>query len=38
MVEYALMLMLVALVLIVILTVLGGHVTDMYSNVSNGIK
>jgi len=38
MVEYALMLMLVALVLIVILTVLGGRVTDMYSNVSNGIK
>lgn len=38
MVEYALMLMLVALVLIVILTVLGGHVTDMYSNISNGIK
>jgi len=38
MVEYALMLMLVALVLIVILTVLGGRVTDMYSNVSHGIK
>ncbi|MGA9775249.1 MAG: pilus assembly protein [Candidatus Dormiibacterota bacterium] len=37
MVEYALILMLVAMVVIVILGVLGGHVTDMYSNVSNGV-
>ena len=37
MVEYALVLMLVAMVLIVIVGVLGGHVTDMYSNVSNGV-
>ncbi len=37
MVEYALILMLVAMVLIVIVGVLGGHVTDMYSNISNGV-
>lgn len=37
MVEYALILMLVAMVVIVIIGVLGGHVTDMYSNVSNGV-
>ncbi len=38
MVEYALILMLVAMVVIVILGVLGGHVTDMYSNISNGVS
>ena len=38
MVEYALILMLVAIVLIVIVTVLGTHVSGMYSNISNGIK
>ena len=37
MVEYALILMLVAMVLIVIVGVLGGHVTNMYSNISNGV-
>ena len=37
MVEYALILMLVALVIIVIMTVLGGHVSNLYSNIANGI-
>jgi len=38
MVEYALILMLVAMVVIVIFAVLGTHVSGMYSNVANGIK
>jgi pilus assembly protein Flp/PilA len=37
MVEYALVLMLVALVIIVIMTVLGTHVSHLYSNIANGI-
>ncbi len=38
MVDYALVLMLVALVVIAILTVLGTHVGHMYSNIENGVN
>ncbi|MHB1501208.1 MAG: Flp family type IVb pilin [Candidatus Dormibacteria bacterium] len=38
MVEYALVLMLVAIVVIVILTVLGTHVGHMYSNINRGVQ
>ncbi|MHB8393182.1 MAG: Flp family type IVb pilin [Candidatus Dormibacteria bacterium] len=37
MVEYALILMLVAMAVIVIFMVLGHHVGGLYSNISNGI-
>jgi pilus assembly protein Flp/PilA len=37
MVEYALILMLIAIVVIVILTSLGKQVSTLYSNVSSGI-
>jgi len=38
MVEYALILLLVAMVIIVIMVVLGHRVGGMYSNISNGIQ
>jgi pilus assembly protein Flp/PilA len=38
MVEYALILVLVALVVIVILTITGGQVSNTFSNVSNGLN
>jgi pilus assembly protein Flp/PilA len=37
MVEYSLILMLVALVVMVIFVVLGHRVSDMYSNINNGL-
>jgi pilus assembly protein Flp/PilA len=37
MVEYALILMLIAIVIVVILGLLGGHVTHLYSNIANGL-
>jgi Flp pilus assembly pilin Flp len=37
MVEYALILMLIAIVIVVILGLLGGHVTNLYSNIANGL-
>jgi Flp pilus assembly pilin Flp len=37
MVEYSLILMLIALVVMVIFVVLGHRVSDMYSNINNGI-
>ncbi|HYA00009.1 MAG TPA: Flp family type IVb pilin [Candidatus Binatia bacterium] len=37
MVEYGMILMLIALVVIVILTVAGHQVSNMFSNVSNGL-
>jgi pilus assembly protein Flp/PilA len=37
MVEYSLILMLVALVVLVIFVVLGHRVSDMYSNINNGL-
>jgi len=37
MVEYALILVLIAIVVIVILTVLGHQVSNVFSNVSNGL-
>ena len=37
MVEYALILILVAMVVILVLTVLGRQVSNLYSNVSSGI-
>jgi pilus assembly protein Flp/PilA len=38
MVEYALILMLIALVLIIVVTVLGGQTSNLYSNISNGLN
>ncbi|HVB53853.1 MAG TPA: hypothetical protein VNF24_06630 [Candidatus Acidoferrales bacterium] len=38
MVEYSLILVLVALVVLVIFIVLGHRVSDLYSNISNGIN
>jgi pilus assembly protein Flp/PilA len=37
MVEYALILMLIAIVIVVILGLLGGHVSHLYSNIANGL-
>jgi Flp pilus assembly pilin Flp len=37
MVEYSLILMLVALVVMVIFVLVGHRVSDMYSNVNNGL-
>jgi pilus assembly protein Flp/PilA len=37
MVEYALILVLIAIVVIVILTLVGSRVSDVYSNISNGL-
>jgi pilus assembly protein Flp/PilA len=37
MVEYALILVLIAIVVIVILTVVGGQVNNVFSNVSSGL-
>ena len=37
MIEYAFILVLVAMVLIVIVTVLGKQTSNMYSNIANGI-
>ncbi len=37
MVEYALILVLIAIVVIVILTVVGHRVSDVFSNVNNGL-
>jgi pilus assembly protein Flp/PilA len=38
MVEYALILVLIAIVVIVILTTLGKQVNNVFSNISNGLK
>lgn len=38
MVEYALILVLIAMVVIVVLTVLGNQVNNAFSNVSNGLN
>jgi pilus assembly protein Flp/PilA len=38
MVEYALMLALIAVVSILIITSLGGHVKDQYTSVDNAVK
>jgi pilus assembly protein Flp/PilA len=38
MVEYALILVLIAVVVIVILTVVGKQVSNVFSNVSNGLN
>ena len=38
MVEYALILVLIAVVVIVILTVVGKQVSNVFSNVSNGLS
>ncbi|MFZ0168217.1 MAG: Flp family type IVb pilin [Candidatus Dormiibacterota bacterium] len=38
MVEYALILVLVAIVVIVILTLVGHSVSDVFSNVNNGLS
>lgn len=38
MVEYSLILVLVAIVVLVIFNVLGHRVSDLYSNISNGIN
>ena len=38
MVEYALILVLIAVVVIVILTLLGQQVSNVFSNVSNGLN
>jgi pilus assembly protein Flp/PilA len=38
MVEYALILVLIAIVVIVILTVVGHHVSSVFSNISNGLN
>jgi pilus assembly protein Flp/PilA len=37
-VEYALILVLVAIVVIVILTLLGGVVTNVFSNIASGLQ
>jgi pilus assembly protein Flp/PilA len=38
MVEYGLILVLIAIVVIVILTLVGHNVSDLYSNVNNGLR
>ena len=38
MVEYALILMLIALVVIIILTLLGQQTSNLYSNINNGLQ
>ena len=38
MVEYALILVLIAIVVIIILTVVGHRVSDVFSNISNGLN
>jgi pilus assembly protein Flp/PilA len=38
MVEYALILVLIAVVVLVILSVVGGQVNNVFSNVSNGLN
>ena len=38
MVEYALILVLIAIVVIIILTVVGQQVSNVFSNVSNGLN
>lgn len=38
MVEYALILVLIAIVVIVILTLVGHNVSDVFSNVNNGLS
>jgi len=37
MVEYALILALIAIVVLVVLTVVGGQVNNVFSNISNGL-
>ncbi len=38
MVEYSLVLLLVAMVVLVIFVVMGHRVSDLYSNISNGVN
>ncbi|MGA7086886.1 MAG: Flp family type IVb pilin [Candidatus Dormiibacterota bacterium] len=38
MVEYGLILVLIAIVVIVILTLVGHNVSDVYSNINNGLS
>ena len=38
MVEYSLILLLVAIVVLVIFVVLGHRVSDLYSNINNGVN